>query len=167
MSSNPKVFFDIYVHSIDFEGRIEIELRKDIVPKTAENFRCLCTGERGFGFKGNYFHKIIPTYMLQAGDITRFNGTGGKSIYGSKFEDENFTLKHNEPGILSMANSGPNTNSSQFMITTVKADWLDDKQVVFGKVIEGMDVVDKLKVYGTADGITKQRVYITDCGQLA
>lgn len=166
MASNPKVFFDINANKSDF-GRIEIELRKDIVPKTAENFRCLCTGERGFGFKGSHFYKIIPDYMLQGGDFTNFDGTGGMSIYGSKFEDENFTLKHNEPGILSMANSGPNTNSSQFMITTVKADWLDDKQVVFGKVIEGMDVVNKLMVYGTADGGTTGKVYINDCGQLA
>lgn len=166
MASNPKVFFDINVDGRDL-GRIEIELRKDIVPKTAENFRCLCTGERGIGFKGSNFHKIIPDYMLQGGDFTNSDGTGGKSIYGSKFEDENFTLKHNEPGILSMANSGPNTNSSQFMITTMKANWLDDKQVVFGKVIEGMDVVNKLMVYGTADGGTKGKVYIKDCGQLA
>lgn len=166
MASNPKVFFDIYVDGRDI-GRIEIELRKDTVPKTAENFRCLCTGERGFGFKGNTFHKIIPDYMLQGGDFTNCDGTGGRSIYGSKFEDENFTLKHNEPGILSMANSGPNTNSSQFMITTMETRWLDDKQVVFGKVIEGMNVVNNLMKYGTADGGTKGRVYINDCGQLA
>lgn len=166
MASNPKVFFDIIVDKSDF-GRIEIELRKDIVPKTAENFRCLCTGERGFGFKGSNFYKIIPDYMLQGGDFTNFDGTGGRSIYGSKFEDENFTLKHNEPGILSMANSGPNTNSSQFMITTMETRWLDDKQVVFGKVIEGMDVVNKLMVYGTEDGRPKGKVCIKDCGQLA
>lgn len=162
---NPQVFFDIRIGSNDI-GRIVMVLRADVVPKTAENFRQLCTGEQGFGYKGSSFHRIIPEFMCQGGDFTNHNGTGGKSIYGKKFADENFTLKHTKFGTLSMANSGPNTNGSQFFITTQKTDWLDNKHVVFGHVISGADVVKKMEKCGSKSGTPTAKITIHNCGEL-
>jgi cyclophilin family peptidyl-prolyl cis-trans isomerase len=161
----PRCFMDITADGKPL-GRVVVELRSDVVPKTAENFRALCTGEKGFGYKGSPFHRIIPNFMCHGGDFTRQNGTGGKSIYGETFPDENFKLKHTGPGILSMANAGANTNGSQFFLCTVKTDYLDGKHVVFGSVVEGMDVVKKMEGFGTQSGAPTAKILVANCGQL-
>jgi len=171
-SANPCVFFDMSIGG-KAAGLIVMELFADIVPKTAENFRALCTGEKGRGrgrvplyFKGSAFHRVIPGFMCQGGDFTTGDGTGGESIYGEKFRDENFKHKHTGPGILSMANSGPNTNGSQFFLCTAATPHLDGKHVVFGRVVEGLDVVKAIERVGSQSGKTKSKVLIQDCGEL-
>lgn len=171
-TANPRVFFDISIGGKPAE-RLCFELFADVVPKTAENFRALCTGEQGMGksgksltYKGSSFHRIIPDFMCQGGDFTAGNGTGGESIYGMKFQDENFKLKHDQPALLSMANAGPNTNGSQFFITTAITPWLDGKHVVFGVVREGLDVLQAMEACGSSGGRPSSAVVITDCGQL-
>lgn len=167
-----KVFFDIEADG-EAMGRVTFGLFGDVVPQTAENFRALCTGEKGVGksgkplhYKGAPFHRVIPDFMLQGGDITHGNGRGGESIYGTRFKDENFKIKHSTPGLLSMANAGPNTQSSQFFITTVVTSWLDGKHVVFGKVVDGMDVVKAVESLGSGSGTTKKNIVIADSGEL-
>ncbi|KAK5775223.1 Peptidyl-prolyl cis-trans isomerase CYP40 [Gossypium arboreum] len=171
---NPRCYLDISIGG-ELEGRIVVELYKDVVPKTAENFRTLCTGEKGIApnsaaslhYKGVRFHRIIRGFMIQGGDISAGDGTGGESIYGLKFEDENFELKHERKGTLSMANMGPNTNGSQFFITTTRTSHLDGKHVVFGKVIKGMGVVRSIELVATEDGdYPTQEVIIADCGEI-
>ncbi|MER6437049.1 MULTISPECIES: peptidylprolyl isomerase [unclassified Streptomyces] len=161
MSDN--VYFDITIND-EPAGRIVFKLFDAEVPKTARNFRELATGVHGFGYEGSSFHRVIPEFMLQGGDFTRGDGTGGKSIYGEKFADENFQLKHTKPGQLSMANAGPNTNGSQFFITTIVTDWLDNKHVVFGEVVEGMDIVKQVEALGSRNGATKAKITIAKSG---
>lgn len=168
-----KVFFDIEIDG-KREGRIIMGLFGETIPRTAENFRALCTGEKGIGtfgkplhYQGSSFHRVIPDFMLQGGDFTNGNGSGGESIYGGKFNDENFKVKHTRPGMLSMANAGPNTQSSQFFITTVATPWLDGKHAVFGKVIEGMDVVKLVESHGSQSGKTRSKITIAASGELS
>ncbi|CUI15336.1 cyclophilin type peptidyl-prolyl cis-trans isomerase, putative [Bodo saltans] len=174
-AANPVVFFDITIGTTP-AGRVEMELFKDVVPKTAENFRALCTGEKGVGrsgkplaFKNSTFHRVIPQFMIQGGDFTAGNGTGGESIYGLKFADESFAGRagrHFGPGTLSMANAGPNTNGSQFFLTTANTEWLDGKHVVFGQVTKGYDVILEVERNGSRSGATRQRITISDAGEI-
>ena len=163
--ANPQVYFDVTIGGAP-AGRITIELFANQVPKTAENFRALCTGEKGFGYKGCSFHRVITEFMAQGGDFTNHNGTGGKSIYGEKFADENFNCRHLSRGDLSMANAGPNTNGSQFFLTFIPCSWLDGKHVVFGRCVNGLEVLDKLEAVGSGSGKTTKPCIIADCGQL-
>ncbi|XP_066429682.1 peptidyl-prolyl cis-trans isomerase D [Eleutherodactylus coqui] len=170
---NPRVFLDVEVGG-EQVGRVVLELFADVVPKTAENFRALCTGEKGLGtttgkplhFKGCPFHRIIKKFMIQGGDFSNQNGTGGESIYGEKFDDENFYYKHDREGLLSMANSGPNTNGSQFFITTVPTPHLDGKHVVFGQVLKGYGIVKMLENIEVKEEKPSKLCVIAECGEL-
>ncbi|KAI8027393.1 Peptidyl-prolyl cis-trans isomerase CYP40 [Camellia lanceoleosa] len=169
-----RCYLDISIGG-ELEGRIVVELFNDVVPKTSENFRALCSGEKGIGlitgvplhYKGVRFHRVIKSFMVQGGDISAGDGTGGESIYGEKFEDENFELKHERKGMLSMANTGPNTNGSQFFITTTRTSHLDGKHVVFGKVVKGMGVVRSMDhvTTGENDWPTVD-IIVADCGEI-
>lgn len=170
---NPRVFLEFTADGTApcaAGGRVEIELRADVVPKTAENFRALITGEKGIGrqgmalhFKDCAMHRIVPSFMIQGGDIT---GKGGESIYGMKFDDENFELKHSGPGVVAMANSGPDSNGSQFFISTVQTAWLDGSHVVFGNVTKGMEVIHAIGAMGSVSGATSKKIVIAECGEI-
>ncbi|EJD38225.1 hypothetical protein AURDEDRAFT_116575 [Auricularia subglabra TFB-10046 SS5] len=157
------VYFDITIDGAP-KGRLVFALWDARVPRTARNFRELATGEHGFGYAGSSFHRAIPGFMLQGGDFTVGNGTGGKSVYGAPFADEDLTLAHDRPFLLSMANAGRDTNGSQFLITTVAADWLDGRHVVFGEVVEGKELVRQIEALGSASGRINRKVTIARCG---
>merc|ERR1712161_59964 len=159
-----QVYFDIESNGSPM-GRVVMNLFRD-TPKTSENFRALCTGEKGFGYAGSCFHRVIPGFMIQGGDSTNHNGTGGKSIYGNKFADENFSLKHKGIGTLSMANAGPNTNGSQFFMCTAKTSWLDVKHVVFGNVTSGIEILQAIEKFGSDSGKTSKKITVKASGQL-
>jgi peptidylprolyl isomerase len=166
MGPMDNVYFDISIDGAP-AGRIVFRLFDDVVPKTAQNFRELATGQHGFGYAGSAFHRVIPSFMLQGGDFTSGDGRGGKSIYGTKFADENFQLKHDRPFLLSMANAGPNSNGSQFFVTTVATDWLDGKHVVFGEVVEGSELVKTIEGKGSRSGTPSSKVVITESGTVS
>jgi len=158
-------YFKIRIGNTDQAGRIVFKLYDDVVPITAKNFRELCLNKtEKQGYTGSPFHRVIPGFMLQGGDFTKGTGTGGTSIYGDKFNDENFKLKHSKVGLLSMANSGKNTNGSQFFITTAVTSWLDGKHVVFGEVVEGYNIVTEIEKYGSRSGNTSERIIVTEAG---
>jgi len=169
-----RVYFDIEIDGAPV-GRLLMGLFGKTIPKTTENFRALCTGEKGVGkvygkplhYEGSKFHRIIPDFMIQGGDFTHGTGTGGESIYGGKFNDENFKVKHTKAGYLSMANAGPNTQGSQFFITTVATPWLDGKHAVFGKLLDGFDVLKKIEAMGSRSGTPSKSVRIAESGELA
>ncbi|KAI8813036.1 mitochondrial peptidyl-prolyl cis-trans isomerase F [Cladochytrium replicatum] len=163
-ADKPQVFFHVSINGGE-PKEIVMQLDADVVPKTAENFRALCTGEKGFGYKNSVFHRVIDGFMAQGGDFTNHNGTGGKSIYGNKFADENFKLKHDKPFLLSMANAGPNTNGSQFFITFDQTPWLDGRHVVFGRVVKGQSIVQEIEKYGSRSGAPKSLIKIVDSGE--
>merc|ERR1711913_111269 len=165
VAQSPKVKFQISTDNGPL-GEITMNLFIEHVPKTVKNFLALASSKCGFGYQDSVFHRIIPGFMIQGGDFTKGDGTGGESIYGSKFADENFKLKHTGPGVLSMANAGPNTNGSQFFLTTVKTSWLDGKHVVFGNVTKGMDVVKAIEGVGSQTGKTSRKVIVKACGVL-
>ncbi|XP_006889874.1 PREDICTED: peptidyl-prolyl cis-trans isomerase A-like [Elephantulus edwardii] len=162
---NPIVYFDITADD-ECLGCVSFEILADKVPKTAENFHALSTEEKGFGYKGSCLHRIISGFVCQGENSTRRNGTGGKSIYEEKFDDDIFILKHTDPGILSMANTKPNINSSHFFICTAKTEWLDGKHVIFGKMKEGINIVEGMEHFGSRNGKTSKKITIDDCGQL-
>jgi cyclophilin family peptidyl-prolyl cis-trans isomerase len=163
--SNPVVYFDFDIDN-EPRGRLIIELFRHVVPRTAQNFIALCSNEHGFGYRQSYFHRIIPGFMAQGGDFEKSNGTGGYSIYGDKFDDEGFAYLHDRPGLLSMANSGPNTNGSQFFLTFVPCPHLDNKHVVFGQVLQGFHLLKDLELSGSDSGEVSREVKIANCGQL-
>lgn len=167
--NNPLVYLDLklgqYGDAVPL-GRVVLELKADICPETAENFRQLCLAAEGSGYKGSPCHRVITNFMIQGGDFTQGNGRGGKSIYGARFPDENFVLRHTGQGILSMANAGPNTNGSQFFICVAATPWLDGKHVVFGQVVEGYNVVKAIEACGSKSGETFDAIVVSDCGEL-
>jgi len=163
--SNPVVFFDIEIDG-EARGRFIMELFRHVLPRTTQNFLSLCINEHGFGYRLSYFHRIIPGFMAQGGDFEKSNGTGGYSIYGEKFDDEGFPYAHDRPGLLSMANSGPNTNGSQFFLTFVPCPHLDNKHVVFGQILQGFHLLKDLEMSGSDNGEVSREVKIANSGQL-